>query len=254
MAPSGWMRTTAGNPGAAAPAGRPRPALASHTRAVPSFPGFQLRPPLTRGAPAPSATRTSDAGGRDSPCAGHVRAPRAATRAASRHPGIAVQARRAAIRRGRPSRKQRQAPPGQPGQPGAQRPGAQPVPSCDPRPGPAAPGGRRPAPVADRKPARPQAPASSASPHPHMARDGREPHPPASRCGRSKERTRPWSVAAVAENPGRTVLPACGSRGLAGACPRVRQRRGSRPWSSSSPKESPQLPLGPLEITRLEVC
>ena len=36
------------------------------------------------------------------------------------------------------------------------------------------------------------------------------------------------------ENRKGTVLSACGSRGVAEACPSMRHRRGSRPWSSSA--------------------
>ncbi len=66
------------------------------------------------------------------------------------------------------------------------------------------------------------------------------------RCGRPRERARPWPVAAVAERPGRTVLPAYGSRGWPGPARGCGTTRGSRPWPSSSPGSS----LGPLGITR----
>jgi hypothetical protein len=100
------------------------------------------------------------------------------------------------------------------------------------------------------RPAPPQAPASSPSPPSAGGLHRREPHPTAPGCGWPKERARPWSVAAVAEKPGRTGLSVYGSRGVAGARPPVRHRRGSRLRTSSSPKESPHLPQGSLEITR----
>jgi hypothetical protein len=84
------MRTTAGNPGwcrarGQAPA-NPREPSADST----VLPGFQLRPPLTRGAPAHLTTRTSGAGGcgspRRRPPTGH-RGPQPERRAATRDRG-----------------------------------------------------------------------------------------------------------------------------------------------------------------------
>ena len=76
----------------------------------------------------------------------------------------------------------------------------------------------------------------------------RGPHPPAPGCRWLKERTRPWSVVAVAEKPGRTVLSrvwlAGGGRGMpAGAAPP------GVPGCGPHPARAP--PPGPLGITRL---
>ena len=67
------MRTTAGNPGGAAPAGSPRPPRRAIGETAPSFPVFQLRPPLTRGAPAPLATRTRTQADAAPGVTGHLR-------------------------------------------------------------------------------------------------------------------------------------------------------------------------------------
>ena len=200
------------------------------------LPGFSATAATDRGRARSFDCPHPGAGGCDSPARDTYRAPRAATgrRAATRDrgpgqprshpPRPAIPANNGKLRRA-----------SQPGQPTARRPAAELIPGCDPRSagGPGWP----PAPRESLtvRPAPPRASASSPSPHPQVVRDGGTRIRLRPCCGRSKERARPWSVAAVAEKPGRTVRSAHGSPGGPGACPRVRHCRGSRLWSSSSP-------------------
>ena len=154
--PSGGTRAgrgpQPGTPAGAAPAGRPRPPRRARRGPHPVFSIFPLRPPLTRGASAqlttctltqadaaqPAQARHGGADGRNRPASRHLRPRRrsgAALFAPAGHPRHGSGLRRAArapgaprvgcgaFRRGRPSWKQRRAPPGQRGQPGALRPG-----------------------------------------------------------------------------------------------------------------------------------
>ena len=216
------------------------------------LPGFSATPATDQGRARSFDHPHPGAGGCDSPCAGHARH-RGPQPGGEPPPEIAAQGRRAAIRRGRPSRKQRQAPPGQPRQPGARQPGArqpgaQPVHVRDPRPGPAGPGWppapREPLTV---RPAPPPAPASSQVPSSAHARDEWEPRPPASRCGWSKERARPLVSGGRSGKPGRTVLSACGSPGWPG----LARGCGTAGVPGCGPHPARASPLGPLGITRL---
>jgi hypothetical protein len=104
------MRTAAGNPGVAAPAGRPRPPPRANRRQHPCFSIFQLRPPLTRGVSAPLTTSTRTQTDATGPAYGHGtwnRAasgrprpgcrPGAALSAAVGHPGDSTGFRRASL-------------------------------------------------------------------------------------------------------------------------------------------------------------
>ena len=214
------MRTTAGNPGGAAPAGSPRPPRRAIGETAPSFPVFQLRPPLTRGAPAPLATRTRTQADAAPGVTGHLRMRGGRTGGSlGAGPAFTVSDR-----------------PGPAGSRVAAGNVFCPWPPCARLPWLA----RRGLPLFAGWPAA----ADGSAPDPH--RDpGRRPAAPMpalgarcvacaggriclrQRCGWSKERVRPWSVAAVAEKPGRTGLSACGSRGWPGLARGCGTTRGS---------------------------
>ena len=226
----------AGNPGGAAPAGAPRPpARASRGQRRP-FPGFPLRPPLTRGASAHLTNRTTCGtrelelarGGADRTvseprgAAGHPEPGRAGSRAMA---GTSVGTRPPCAPS---SRSGRRGP-----LPFAAREwftadSAAPDPRSLQRPA----GDRdRHRPLGQRTARGPFAAATSAPrrrdwlPGPRPPRPVRglrtgESHPFASRYRWSSERTRPWSVVAAAENRERQALSAAGSRGWPGCARR----------------------------------
>ena len=238
------MRTTAGEP-----------RVVPHPRASPGHPREpHADSPVLPGFSATAATDQGRTRSFDHPhlwrrqmrpaCAGHAPGTEGRHRGGGSPPRIAVRVRRAAIRRGRPSRQQRQAPPGQPGQPGARRPGAQP--RSRPRPA-TRPGAHRvaasPARVADRE----AGPAASSQP---LIRRSPVTAGVASACARVrvvKGAGAPLVSGGRSGKTGKDGAVRVWLAGVAGACPRVRHRWGSRLWSSSSLVP----PLGPLGITRL---
>ena len=226
------MRTTAGNPGSAAPAGRPPAPPASHARTAPSFPVFQRRPPLTRGASAPSTARTRTRADAAPAVTGHLRMRGGRTGGC---PGAGLTVSDSHGAGGRPG------PAADRGSPPGTSSGA--WPTCARWSGRA----RRGLPLfADGRPRRVAARLACTA----ISGDGSPPGcGPRCRCvscaaaaasacvrgaggqmsGRAPGQWRP----SLKNREGR-CCPRVARRGLAGACPRVRHRRGSRLWSSSS--------------------
>jgi hypothetical protein len=208
MSPS-RMRTTAGDPSDAAPAGDLRPPTRARRGRHPPFSVSPLRPPWTRGASAQLTARTLTQADGTPPGGGRCRLRRAGWSTAlgprsgsapagdrSRHEAHAASARaRRHVRRGGPY---------------CQAPGLAALcwsPCC----------------------ARPAY---------------REPDPLASRCGQSSERTRPLAGGDGSERTGRGGAVRVWLAWVAGVRPRLRHRWCSRPWSSSAR----ELRHDPLEL------
>jgi hypothetical protein len=239
----GWMSTTAGNPGGAAPAGRPRPPPRARRGQHRPFPGFSATATTDQGRvgsfdhPHPTQTEANPA------VTGHMRnegtenwqttrsgdrphgqrlppdgAATLSTRVGPRVPHSRERVPHLAAVRSAVEAGARRSLLLHPGWPTAADSGAH-----DLHLALGWAGRPVPAPVPDAWSAQVKS------------------HPPASGCGWSNERTRPWSVVAVAGKTGKDGAVRAWLAGVAGVCPRVPHRRGSRLWSSSSPGTSARI-------------